>query len=55
MRNRRRYGNGHRTGVLILQREDIREIAVVALSPEVLAGLRLDELPGDADAIARLA
>src|SRR5215471_7503898 len=37
---------------IVLHREDVGEIAVIAFSPDVLAGLRLDELPSDTDAIA---
>jgi hypothetical protein len=54
-------GNGrgnrdrHRLGDLILHCEDVGEVAVVALSPDVLAGLGLDELRGDADPIADFA
>jgi len=35
---------------IVLHREDVGEIAVIAFSPDVLAGLRLDELPSDTDA-----
>ena len=40
---------------LVLQREDVVELAVVALGPDVGAGRRIDELAGDAHAIRRLA
>ena len=40
---------------LILQREEVGEIAVIAFGPDVLAGLGLDELRSDADAIAGFA
>src|SRR5215472_4092055 len=39
---------------IVLHREDVGEIAVIAFSPDVLPGLRLDELPSDTDAIACL-
>ena len=38
---------------LVLQREQFREVAVVALGPEVMAGLGLDELSGHPDAVPR--
>ena len=40
---------------LVLDGEDIVEVAVVAVAPEMAAGGRVDELGGDADAVARLA
>ena len=40
---------------LILHREDVGEITVVAFGPNVVAALGLDQLRGDADAIAGLA
>ena len=40
---------------LVLDREDVLEVAVVALGPEVAVGLGVDQLHGDADALARLA
>ncbi len=35
-------GDRHRPGDLVLHREDVGEIAVVALGPDVVAGLGLD-------------
>jgi hypothetical protein len=40
---------------LVLKREDVVERAVVTLRPDVPAGLRLDQLTGDAQAVRRLA
>ena len=40
-------------GDLVLQREDVVQVAVVALGPEVVVARRLDQLGGDADAPAR--
>ena len=37
---------------LVLQRENVGEIAVVALAPEMPAGSRVDQLRSDPDAIA---
>jgi hypothetical protein len=39
---------------LVLQREYIVERTVIALGPKMRAGLRLDELCGDADTVASL-
>jgi len=52
-----RWGDSdrHSLGDLVLQREDVGKIAVVALGPDVLAALGLDQLRGDADAIAGFA
>src|SRR6516165_4557976 len=52
-----RGGNGycHSVRNLVLHREDIGEIAVVALGPDMLAGLGLDQLRGDPDTIAGFA
>jgi hypothetical protein len=52
-----RWGNSDRHSLsdLVLQRKDVGEIAVVALGPDVLASLGLDQLRSDADAIAGLA
>jgi len=52
--NRRCNSDCHRLGNLVLHREDVGEVAVITLSPDMLAGLRLDQLCGDADAIAAL-
>ena len=40
---------------LVLDREDVLELAVVGLGPEVVAVLHVDELRGDADPVADLA
>ena len=40
---------------LVLQREDVAQVAVVALGPDVVAGGAIDQLRGDAHAAARLA
>ena len=45
----------HRLGDLVLYREDVGEIAIVPLRPDVIPGLGLDELRGDADTITGLA
>jgi len=52
-----RWGNGdrHRLGEFVLYRENVSEIAVVALGPDMFAGLGFDHLRGDANAIAELA
>ncbi len=42
-------------GDLVLQREDVVQIPVEALGPEVAVGRAVDELRGDAHAVARLA
>ena len=49
-------GNRDRNGLgdFVLHREDVGEIAIVALGPDVVAGFGFDELCADADAIARL-
>src|SRR5712691_8287058 len=39
-------GGRHSGGDLVLHREDVAEVAVVALGPEVPAGCRLDQLCG---------
>src|SRR5215469_4397739 len=44
-------GNRYRLGDLVLHDEDVGEIAVVALGPDMLAGLGLDQLRGNADAV----
>ncbi len=41
--------------VLVLQREDVVEVAVVALGPDVVAGIGVDELRRDAHPMAGLA
>ena len=53
--NRRCNGDRHRFRYFVLYREGVGEVAVVALGPDVLTGLGLDELGGDADAVARFA
>jgi hypothetical protein len=45
----------HIVGNLVLQREDIGELAVEADAQELLTPRRLDQLGRDADAAARLA
>src|SRR5712692_2494910 len=50
--NGRSDGNCYCLGDLVLHRKDVREIAVVALGPDVVAGFGLDQLRGDADAVA---
>src|SRR5229473_1989862 len=51
-----RWGDGdcYRFGNLVLYREDIGEIAVVALGPDVVASLGFDQLGGHTDPIAGL-
>src|SRR5262249_1742892 len=44
-----------RRGDLVLEVEDVFHDAVVSVGPDMLAGLRIDELTGDAHAIAALA
>ena len=44
-----------RRGHLVLDGEDVLELAVVALGPDVPVGDRIDQLHGDADPVARLA
>jgi hypothetical protein len=53
--DRRGDGDRYRFGDLVLDREDVGEIAVVALGPDVDAGLGLEELCGDTDPLAGLA
>jgi hypothetical protein len=53
--NGRHQGDRHCLGDLVLQREDVGEIAVVALGPDVLAGLALDQLSANANAITGFA
>jgi hypothetical protein len=53
--NGRGYGYRHGLGDLVLEREDIGQIAVVALGPDVLPGLGLHQLSGDPDAITGFA
>ena len=43
---------GDRLRDLVLHREDVDEVTVVALGPDVLPGFGLDQLSGDADAVA---
>src|SRR5258708_15962323 len=49
--NGRSDGDRYRLGDLVLDREDIGEIAVVTLGPDVVAGFGLDQLRGDADPV----
>jgi hypothetical protein len=49
--NGRGDGDRHRLGDVVLQRKNVSEIAVVPLGPDMIAGLGLDQLRGDADAI----
>jgi len=42
-------------GNLVLQRKDVVQVPVEALGPEVAVGRAVDELRGDAHAVARLA
>src|SRR3972149_10863116 len=44
----------HAAGDLVLDREHVVERPIVALRPQVIAGRRLDELPGDPDPVAAL-
>src|SRR5712671_2354928 len=46
-----RNRSSHRLSYLVLYCKDVGEIAVVALCPDVLAGLGFDQLRGDANAI----
>src|SRR5262249_55362581 len=43
---------GNAPGDLVLDGKDIGQFAVVAIRPQMMASCRLDQLPGDADAIA---
>ena len=46
---------GHdRAGNFILKRKDIDEIAVIAIGPQMLTGNGIDQLRGDANAVAGL-
>src|SRR5215469_8042519 len=42
----------HRLSDLILHRENVSEFTIIAFGPDVVAGLGLDQLRGDADAVA---
>ena len=44
----------NRAGHLVLDGENVLELAVVAFGPNVPVGFCVDQLHGDADAIARL-
>src|SRR5262245_17318635 len=46
---------GNRAGQLILDREDVLELTVVALGPAMGAGYGIDELHGDANPITAAA
>src|SRR5215472_13651897 len=48
-------GNCNRFGDLVLKRENVRERAIVAISPEMLASFSFSQLCGNSDAIAGLA
>ena len=48
-------GGDNALGDLVLDGEDVGEVAVVALCPDVVAGRRVDKLRGDAQALAGLA
>src|SRR6516165_5569998 len=50
--DRRGNRDGYRFGNLVLYREDVGEVAVVALGPDVFSTLGVDELRGDPNAIA---
>ena len=50
-----RQGGDDGAGDLVLHGEDIVELAVVALGPDVHVGRRVDELDGNAQPVARLA
>ena len=45
----------HPVGDLVLQREDVGELAVVAVGPQMIAERRVDQLAGDAHAARRFA
>jgi hypothetical protein len=53
--DRRGDRNRHSLCDLVLQGENIGEIAIIALGPDVLSGLRLDQLRSHPDAIGGLA
>ena len=44
-----------RVGDFVLQLENIGELAVVSLGPQMIAERRVDELPGHANAVRRFA
>ena len=48
-------GTGDPTRYLVLQLEDVVEHTVKAVGPDMRAGRCIDQLPGDAHAVARLA
>ena len=50
-----RQGRDHRCGHLVLDCEDVRKLAVIAVGPDMAIGFGIDELDGDAHPIARLA
>src|SRR4051794_1077100 len=45
----------HTLGNLVLDGENVSEIAVVALGPDMVTGFSLDQLGGDTDAVAGFA
>src|SRR5207237_7869399 len=51
----RSNGDRHRLGDLVLEREDVSQIAVVAFRPDMLSALGLDQLRGDPEPVAGLA
>ena len=51
----RRDGADHARRHLVLQIEDVRQVAIEAVRPEMRAGRGIDELAGDAHPAARLA
>ncbi len=52
-RQRRLEGIGDSQCHVALDGEDVGQVAVIVVCPEVLVGLRIDELSGDADAAGR--
>jgi hypothetical protein len=53
--NGRRKGGRHRLGDLILERENVGEIAIVVLGPDVISGASINKLRRDAHPITGLA
>jgi hypothetical protein len=51
----RSYRDRHRLANLVLHRKNVGEVAVVVLGPDVVTGLGLDQLRGDADALTGFA
>ena len=48
------YGADHARGDFVLERKDVREVAVVTLGPDVSAACRVDELPRYSDPMPAL-